>query len=71
MTDTRLQERQQALEDAFYRDDAETYRHRLELRKAEDDAFEDLAAASGSGLGPRACRLGYRVLRACAEPPRR
>jgi hypothetical protein len=72
MTDTRLQERQQALEDAFYRDDTETYRHRLELRKAEDDAFEDLAAASGigdeavlrrlAGLGIRADTLAALTL---------
>ena len=72
MADTRLQEQQQALEDAFYRDDTETYRQQLEPRKAEDDAFEDLAAASGisdeavlrrlAGLGIRADTLAALTL---------
>ena len=47
MADTDLKDRQHALEDAFYRDDTETYRHQLEPREKEVAAREELAAASG------------------------
>ena len=72
MADTSLQDRQHALEDAFYREDTESYRARLELRQAEEDALEDLATASGigdeavlrklAGLGIRADTLAALTL---------
>jgi hypothetical protein len=72
MADRSLQDRQHTLEDAFYREDTETHRHRLELREKEDDALEDLAAASGigdeavlrrlAGLGIRADTLAALTL---------
>jgi hypothetical protein len=72
MADTSLQDRQHALEDAFYREDTETYRVQLELRQAEEDALEDLATASGisdetvlrrlAGLGIRADTLAALTL---------
>jgi hypothetical protein len=72
MADTGLQDRQQALEDAFYRENTETYRVRFELRKAEENALEDLATASGisdeavlrrlAGLGIRADTLAALTL---------
>ena len=72
MSDTSLQDRQQALEDAFYRKDTESYRVQLELRREEEDALEDLATASGisdeavlrrlAGLGIRADTLAALTL---------
>jgi hypothetical protein len=72
MADTSLQDRQHALEDAFYREDTETYRVQLELRQAEEEALEDLATASGisdeavlrrlAGLGIRADTLAALTL---------
>ena len=72
MSDTSLQDRQHALEDAFYREDTETYRSQLELRREEEDALEALAAASGigeetvlrrlAGLGIRADTLAALTL---------
>lgn len=72
MSDTSLQDRQHALEDAFYRKDTENYRVQLELRQEEEDALEDLATASGisdeavlrrlAGLGIRADTLAALTL---------
>jgi len=72
MSETRLQDRQHALEDAFYRKDTESYRVQLELRQVEEDALEDLANASGisdqavlrrlAGLGIRADTLAALTL---------
>jgi tellurite resistance protein len=72
MSDTSLRDQQHALEDAFYREDTETYRGQLELRQAEKDALEDLATASGisdeavlrrlAGLGIRADTLAALTL---------
>jgi len=72
MADTSLQDRQHALEAAFYREDTETYRVQLELREEEKDALEDLATASGisdeailrrlAGLGIRADTLAALTL---------
>jgi hypothetical protein len=64
MADTRLTSRQHALEDAFYREDTESYRAALELRKEEESALEDLATASGIGdeaLLRRLAGLGIRA----------
>jgi hypothetical protein len=72
MADQRLQGQQHALGDAFYRDDAETYRAQLELRREEENALEGLADASGisdeavlrklAGLGIRADTLAALTL---------
>jgi hypothetical protein len=72
MADRDLQDRQHALEGAFYREDTETYRAQLELRREEEDALEDLASASGisdeavlrrlAGLGIRADTLAALTL---------
>ncbi len=64
MADTSLKDRQHSLEDALCRDETETYRHQLELREKEDDALEDLAAASGiseEAVLRRLAKLGIRV----------
>jgi tellurite resistance protein len=64
MADTPLGNRQHALEDAFYREDTETYRAELELREQEESALEDLASASGIGdeaLLRRLAALGIRA----------
>ena len=47
MGDDSLQDRKNALDDAFYREGTEAYRVQLELRRKEEDALEDLADASG------------------------
>ena len=72
MADRSLQDRQRALEDAFYREETESFRVQLELRRAEEDALEDLANASGindeavlrqlAGLGIRAETLAALTL---------
>ena len=72
MADRSLQDRRHALEDAFYRDDTETYRHQLGRREKENEVLEDLAAASDisdeavlrrlAGLGIRADTLAALTL---------
>lgn len=72
MGDDGLQDRKNALDDAFYREGTETFRVQLELRREEEDALEDLADASGirdeailrrlAGLGIRADTLAALTL---------
>ncbi len=72
MGDDSLQDRKNALDDAFYREGTEAFRVQLELRRAEEDALEDLADASGirdeevlrrlAGLGIRADTLAALTL---------
>ncbi len=72
MADRSLEDRQHALEDAFYRENTETFRVQLEIRREEENALEDLASASGiddesvlrklSGLGIRADTLAALTL---------
>jgi hypothetical protein len=72
MADRSLKDRQHALEDAFYREDTESFRAQLELRQQEEDALDDLASASGisdeavlrrlAGLGIRAETLAALTL---------
>jgi hypothetical protein len=72
MADRSLQDRQHALDDAFYREKTETYRAQLELGGEEESAVEDLAAASDisdeavlrrlAGLGIRADTLAALTL---------
>ena len=72
VADRSLKDRQHALENAFYREDTETFRVQLELRRQEEDALEGLATASGisdkavlrnlAGLGIRAETLAALTL---------
>ncbi len=72
MADRSLKDRQHALEDAFYREDTETYRDQLKLGREEESALADLAAASDisdeavlrrlAGLGIRADTLAALTL---------
>jgi len=72
VADQSLQDRQHTLEDAFYREDTETYRVQLKLREEEENALGDLATASGigdeavlrklAGLGIRADTLAALTL---------
>lgn len=72
MGDDSLQDRKNALDEAFYREGTEALRLQLELRRAEEDALEDLADASGihdeavlrrlAGLGIRADTLAALTL---------
>jgi hypothetical protein len=64
MADRSLQDRQHALEDAFYREETETYRTQLEPDREEKSAVEDLAAASDisdEAVLRRLAGLGIRV----------
>ncbi len=72
MADRSLKDRQHALEDAFYREDTETYRDQLKLGREEKSALAGLAAASDisdeavlrrlAGLGIRADTLAALTL---------
>jgi hypothetical protein len=72
MADRGLKDRQHALENAFYREETETYRAQLEPGREEESALADLAAASDisdeavlrrlAGLGIRADTLAALTL---------